>query len=226
MGRLVFHDTLPRFRGVAEEPAGAVGGTTDDLLLPQRTALFIGGLRMAAVATSVFLFLVPTAAIAIWPWTLTALTARVMGAIFALGVAGLGAFTDKRWTSMRILLQVAGVMLVLILLAAVRAHGDFRHDQTADLGVRRRFPGARRSDGRRNSLYQDGTGSPRQAVRRCPEDRAPEVKGSCGFRCFRRSGGGFPTAPLGCLPATVGAMAGCAHIHARSRRCRPSWSCV
>ena len=62
----------------------------------------------------VFLFLVPSVAIAIWPWTLTELTARVMGAIFALGVAGLGAFTDKRWTSMRILLQVAAVMLVLV----------------------------------------------------------------------------------------------------------------
>jgi hypothetical protein len=48
-----------------------------------------------------------------------------MGAIFALGVAGLGAFTDRRWTSMRIMLQVAGVMLVLILIAAIRSHGDF-----------------------------------------------------------------------------------------------------
>jgi hypothetical protein len=99
--------------------------TADDLLLPPSTALLIGVLGIAAAATGVFLFVVPRAAIAIWPWTLTELTARVMGAIFALGVAGLGAFTDKRWTSMRILLQVAGFMLVLILIAAIRAHGDF-----------------------------------------------------------------------------------------------------
>ena len=99
--------------------------TAEDLLLSQRTALLIGAFGIAALVTSVFLFLLPTAAIAIWPWTLTELTARVMGAIFALGVAGLGAFTDRRWTSMRILLQVAAVMLVLILIAAVRAHGDF-----------------------------------------------------------------------------------------------------
>ena len=78
-----------------------------------------------AVATSLFLFLVPTAAIAIWPWKLTELTARVMGAIFVLGVAGLGAFTDRRWSSMRILLQVAAVMLLLIMIAAIRANGDF-----------------------------------------------------------------------------------------------------
>jgi len=87
--------------------------------------LLIGVLGIAAIATSLFLFLLPTAAIAIWPWTLTELTARVMGAIFALGIAGLGAFTDKRWTSMRILLQVAAFMLVLILIAAIRARGDF-----------------------------------------------------------------------------------------------------
>ena len=99
--------------------------TADDLLLSRSTALLIGVLGIAALATSLFLFLVPTAAIAIWPWTLTELTARVMGAIFALGIAGLGAFTDKRWTSMRILLQVAAFMLVLILIAAIRAHGDF-----------------------------------------------------------------------------------------------------
>jgi hypothetical protein len=99
--------------------------TADDLLLPQGTALLIGALGIAAVATSAFLFLAPRVAIAIWPWTLTELTARVMGAIFALGVAGLGVFTDKRWTSIRILLQVAGVMLVFILIAVIRAHDDF-----------------------------------------------------------------------------------------------------
>ena len=99
--------------------------TAPELMLAQGTALVIGGLGVAALATGLFLFLAPRAAIAVWPWTLTELTARVMGAIFALGVAGLGAFTDRRWSSARILLQVAGIMLVLILIAAVRARGDF-----------------------------------------------------------------------------------------------------
>src|SRR5664279_5583529 len=89
------------------------------------TGQLIGVLGIAAIATSLFLFLLPAAAIAIWPWTLTELTARVMGAIFALGIAGLGAFVDKRSSSMRILVQVAGFMLGLILVAAARAHGDF-----------------------------------------------------------------------------------------------------
>ena len=99
--------------------------TAEDLLLPRRTALLIGTLGIAAIVTSAFLFADPQAAIAIWPWTLTELTARVMGAIFALGVAALAAFTERRWTSFRTMLQVAGIMLALILIAVIRARGDF-----------------------------------------------------------------------------------------------------
>jgi len=96
-----------------------------DLLLSPGTALLFGVIGIAATATGLFLFLLPSAAIAIWPWTLTELTARVTGAIFALGVAGTGVFADKRWTSVRILLQVAALMLVLLLIGAVRSLGDF-----------------------------------------------------------------------------------------------------
>ncbi|MDP9075176.1 MAG: hypothetical protein M3N98_13640, partial [Actinomycetota bacterium] len=96
-----------------------------DLLLSPGTAMFIGVLGVAAVATTVFLFLFPKTAIGVWPWKLTELTARVTAAIFALGVAGLGTFTDKRWSGARVLLQVEGFMLALILIAAVRAHRDF-----------------------------------------------------------------------------------------------------
>jgi hypothetical protein len=96
-----------------------------DILLARGAVLLIGGLGVAAVATSLFLFLLPAAAIAIWPWKLTELTARVMGAIFILGAAGLGVYFDRRWSSIRILVQVAAVMLVLILIAAIRNYHDF-----------------------------------------------------------------------------------------------------
>jgi hypothetical protein len=99
--------------------------TPNDLVLAVGTAKLIGVLGALAAASSLFLFLFPKTAIHIWPWKLTELTARVMGAIFALGVAGLGAFADKRWTGARILLQVEGFMLALILVAAIRAHRDF-----------------------------------------------------------------------------------------------------
>lgn len=61
---------------------------------------------------------------AVWPWTLTPLTAQVLGAIFFLGIAGLGALADRRWSSARILLQVAALMLGLILVAGARATGE------------------------------------------------------------------------------------------------------
>jgi hypothetical protein len=109
------------FRNRREESAT----TAADLLLSPVTALIIGVAGVAAAISSLFLFLFPKTAIHIWPWQLTQLTARVMGAIFALGVAGIGAFSDKRWTGARILLQVEGFMLALILIAAFRARGEF-----------------------------------------------------------------------------------------------------
>lgn len=92
--------------------------------------LSVGVSRIMAVAgglsvlTGAFLFLLPGQAATIWPWALTPLTSRVLGAIFCLGVAGLGALFDRRWSSARVLLQVAALMLALILLAGARATGE------------------------------------------------------------------------------------------------------
>jgi len=80
---------------------------------------------VTSMAMCLFLYLFPARAVAVWPWHLTPLTARMLGAIFALGVAGVGAWWERRWSAMRILLQVAGLMLVLILIAAARAHAEF-----------------------------------------------------------------------------------------------------
>jgi hypothetical protein len=100
----------------------AVGG---ELLLSRAAA---GAIVLAATLStimSVVLYLFPHRMISSWPWHLTPLTARMLGAIFALGIAGFGARRERRWSAARILLQVAGVMLVLILLAGIRAHREF-----------------------------------------------------------------------------------------------------
>jgi len=99
--------------------------TADDVLLSPAASVLVGAAGLAAILTCLFLFLFPRSAIAVWPWTLTELTARVTGAIFALGAVGIGAFVERRWTSLRILLQVEGVMLLLISIAVLRSHGDF-----------------------------------------------------------------------------------------------------
>ena len=80
-------------------------------------AVIVAGL---SVLTGMFLFLLPARAAALWPWALTPLTGRVLGAIFFLGIAGLGAPADRRWSSAQILLQVAALMLALILVAGAR----------------------------------------------------------------------------------------------------------
>src|SRR5450755_2450773 len=96
-----------------------------EVLMPQLAARVIGVGGVCAVVMSAFLYVFPQHAVDIWPWKLTPLTARMLGAIFALGLAGLGAFRERRWSAARILLQVAGIMLALILIAGVRAHTEF-----------------------------------------------------------------------------------------------------
>ena len=95
-----------------------------DLLLPAGTSRIIAVAGGLSLLTSAFLFLLPGPAATIWPWPLTPLTSQVMGAIFALGIAGLGAPLDRRWTTARTLLQVAALMLALIILAGARASSE------------------------------------------------------------------------------------------------------
>jgi hypothetical protein len=96
-----------------------------EVLVPEAMARAVGAIGVLASVMSAFLFLFPRAAIDLWPWTLTPLTARVMGAIFALGLAAVGAFTERRWSAYRLMIQVEIVMLVLILGAGVRAAADW-----------------------------------------------------------------------------------------------------
>lgn len=98
---------------------------------PGEAVLTRGGRRALAatgalaVVTGAFCLLWPARAIDVWPWALTPLTSRVVGAILLLGVAALGVLADPRWTATRLLLRVEVVMLSLILVAAVRARDDF-----------------------------------------------------------------------------------------------------
>ena len=103
----------------------ATAAGPDDVVLPPAARLVMGATGGLAVTAGLFLFLAPHRAIDVWPWALTPLTSRVLGAIFMLGIAGLGALSDARWSAARLMLQVQAFMLTLILLAAARAHADF-----------------------------------------------------------------------------------------------------
>ncbi len=103
--------------------------TAGEQRLAGATRWIIGLTGLAALVTGVVMFLAPTQVIPVWPWLLTPLTCRVLGAIFCLGSAGLGVFADPRWITVRLMLQVEMIMIGLILIAAVRARAEFFTDR-------------------------------------------------------------------------------------------------
>lgn len=100
----------------------------DDVLLRpvERACLAVVG--VLAVATGVTMYVAPHTMIGLWPWPLTDLSCRVVGATLCLGGALAGAWFDARWTSVRVMLRVEAVMLVLMLVAALRAHHELLAD--------------------------------------------------------------------------------------------------
>jgi hypothetical protein len=89
----------------------------------------VAGVGAVAVVTGAWLFLAPENAIGVWPWPLTPLTARVVGATLCLGVAGLAVLVDDRWESVRLMRRVQLVMFVLIAGAVFRARQEFLTDR-------------------------------------------------------------------------------------------------
>ncbi|WP_406830272.1 hypothetical protein ABEG17_14920 [Pedococcus sp. KACC 23699] len=101
----------------------------DEPRLDRTAQVVVAGVGGLAGATGLLMFVVPARAIAVWPWPLTPLTCRVVGAVFCLGVAGLGVLFDDRWETVRLMRQVQLVMFSLILVAAVRARQEFLTDR-------------------------------------------------------------------------------------------------
>jgi hypothetical protein len=100
-----------------------------DALIGRPIRYTIGAIGAVTLLISLFLFFSPALMISVWPWTLTPLTARVVGAMFALpGLVGLGIAADARWSAARIILQSQAFSILIILVAALRAWGDFKPD--------------------------------------------------------------------------------------------------
>jgi hypothetical protein len=105
--------------------AESVPVAPDELLLSGAEAGTIAAVGILACLVALVLFVAPGWAATVWPWSLTPLTARVVGAIFALGFAGIEVLADRRWDSARLLVQVALIMLGLMGVAALRSLNDF-----------------------------------------------------------------------------------------------------
>jgi hypothetical protein len=104
--------------------------TFSDRRMPRLVRLVIGIVGGLTLLTSIFLFLQPGFMISTWPWQLTPLTARVMGALFALtGVGELSIALDVRWSATRIALQSQMIGIVAIGLAIVFSWNNFNQAQ-------------------------------------------------------------------------------------------------
>jgi hypothetical protein len=57
----------------------------------------------------------------VWPWAITSLTGRVVGAVLCLGIAGFGVLRDDRRSSVVMLVEVAMVMAAFVAVAMLRA---------------------------------------------------------------------------------------------------------
>ncbi len=102
------------------------GPVSHDRRVPHLVRLVIGIVGGVTLLTSIVLFLQPGFMISAWPWQLTPLTARVMGALFALtGVGELAIALDARWSAVRIALQSQIIGIAAISLAMVFSWSNF-----------------------------------------------------------------------------------------------------
>ena len=86
-------------RNRSTDPGFGSPDTSPERRVPRLVRLVIGIVGGLTLLTSIVLFLQPGLMISTWPWTLTPLTARVMGALFALtGVGELAIALDVRST--------------------------------------------------------------------------------------------------------------------------------
>lgn len=102
------------------------GPTAGDRLIPLSARIGMGALGVVNLLISLWLFFAPESVIAIWPWTLSPLTARVLAGWFALPGAGslLMAF-EPRWAAWKIILEGVVIYAALLLIGIMRGWADF-----------------------------------------------------------------------------------------------------
>lgn len=116
----------------AQDPGQPAAG---DALIPGAWRVFFGLQALLTLPFSLLIFIAPSVLIPLWPWTLTPLTARVLGAMFILpGVLGLEFVIDPRWTFARRLLEAQFISLVMFVIAIVRSQADIDPTNPVYLG--------------------------------------------------------------------------------------------
>ncbi|MEO8288999.1 MAG: hypothetical protein ABI670_21520 [Chloroflexota bacterium] len=107
----------------------------DDITVPASVRVAAAVIGAGAMVLAILLFVLPqfgTAALDIWPWKLTPLTARVTAAAISFPAAAWMVLArDSRWSAWRIPLEVQVVALGLALLGIPRAWDNFDPNRLA-----------------------------------------------------------------------------------------------
>ncbi len=87
-----------------------------DTTIPRGWRIALAGIGLVSMAVGVVLFLMPAVLVDSWAWSLTPLTARVLGATLTLpGMVNVWMLVDSRWSAFRTLFQAQLVSLTFIL---------------------------------------------------------------------------------------------------------------
>jgi len=98
----------------------------NDQAVPPLARYALSGLGVVLLLFAVGAFISPAFLQSIWPWTLTPLTARILGGWLALlGTGGVTIGRERRWSAWRVGLGSIGLWHALVLLAAALNPGDF-----------------------------------------------------------------------------------------------------
>lgn len=123
----IFTPVLVPWTWLRNRPADSGTPEVEDAAVPglARWALLVLGVFLLLFA--VVTIISPSFAMQIWPWTLSELTARVLGGWSALlAVGGILISREDRWSAWRIGLESIALWHVLVLIAAVLNRPDFK----------------------------------------------------------------------------------------------------
>jgi hypothetical protein len=123
----IFTPVLLPWTWLRNRPADSGSPEVEDAIVPNlaRWALLVLGVCLLLFA--VVTIISPSFAMQIWPWTLSELTARVLGGWSALlAVGGILISREDRWSAWRVGLESIALWHVLVLIAAVLNRLEFK----------------------------------------------------------------------------------------------------
>jgi len=97
-----------------------------ELRFPRAVRVVLAVLGTVMAAVMLVFYLQPGWMAAVWPWSITPLTGRVMaGFLMITAITELTLASNPRWDSARVILQGQLIGLALVLIGVTRAWGDF-----------------------------------------------------------------------------------------------------